>query len=91
MRSLMAATLCTIVLATACGEGTPGTAVEPEPRDAVATGGEQFARPAWSGSSSVRWTRKALDFFSLRPAGPPPNSGRIGVYLALAQYRAALA
>jgi hypothetical protein len=39
----------------------------------------------------VLWTRLSLGFFFNRPAGPPPNSGRVATYLALAQYRAALA
>jgi hypothetical protein len=92
MRTLVAASLCTLVFAAACGEGTTSTPVEPESRDAVTTAAsEPLGARAWNGSSSALWTRKSLDLFALRPAGPPPNSGRIGTYLALAQYRAALA
>jgi len=92
MRVPMAATLCTMVLAAACGDPSSNSVTAPESQSAVvATGDERLARRSWSGSSTVLWTRLSLGFFFNRPAGPPPNSGRVATYLALAQYRAALA
>ena len=92
MRIPMAATLCTMVLAAACGDPSSNSVTAPESQSAVAaTGDERLARRSWSGSSTVLWTRLSLGFFFNRPAGPPPNSGRVATYLALAQYRAALA
>jgi len=92
MRVPMAATLCTMVLAAACGDPSSNSVIAPESQSAVvATGDERLARRSWSGSSTVLWTRLSLGFFFNRPAGPPPNSGRVATYLALAQYRAALA
>jgi hypothetical protein len=93
MRIRLAATAFALVLVAACSD--PSTVSENgDPRQlgtAIPEGHTQGVQRTWNGASSVRWTRLSLEFFRIRPPGPAPDAGRIGTYMSLAQYRAALA